>query len=581
MLVIGVTTAVVFSILIAAGLYVTRQAMVSAGNSLGDSAAEDARQLLINHAEEELSRTAQSMAAINDEKLSVTAENVRIISQIATTIKSNPARYGRREISFPDTSNREGRITASVQIPEGTTFSMLQSEIGLMANIQDTLLAMQTNNRNVGTTYIATESGITIGANADSAPGTPYFEPRTRPWYIAANQANDLIWTDVFEDYLGRGLAITCTKPFYDINGRIAGVAGMGMYLNVLKEILTEAEIGETAYVFIINKKGEIIISDSEQKDENSKIIRGNILESGIFPREMALKMTNGERGIDHVIMDGKEKLVAYHGLRTIPWSLVIITDAEEIISPALMLEDNIIDLKEATLEIFDQDIMWIAIIAGIILIFIITGVMTLTGRLTMDITEPIEQLSIEAARIGAGDLNHVLEVKTGDELELLAASFNAMIAGIKAITAEKERLETASVEKTYETQIIQESHQNLQSILDMLPAGVGVMSMEDSSILFSNKALLDVLNCTSSAQVLGHSGFEFMPVIQPDGRKTADLVADVFQKESAVTELQFVKSGGEPFTARIHSINTIFKGSRAVIAVIEDITAEKNPGGI
>jgi nitrogen fixation/metabolism regulation signal transduction histidine kinase len=324
----------------------------------------------------------------------------------------------------------------------------------------------------------------------------------------------------------------------------------------------------------MINEKGEIIISDSTQKDEDGKIVRENILTSGTFPNETALKMIDGKRGIDHVSMDGKETLIAYHGLKTVPWSLAIVIDAEEIISPALMLESNIINLKETTLETLDQDIMWIAVIVGVILIFVITGVMSLTGRLTMDITEPLEQLAIDAARIGAGDLDHVLEVNTGDELELVAASFNAMITDIKKITAEKERLETATVEKTHEAKVIHESNQNLQSILDMLPAAVGIMSIDDSSILFANRALVKVLNGTSTEQVLGHSGFEFMPVVQPDGRKTADLIADVFQKESAVVEMQCVKSGGVPFTARVHSINTVFKGSHASIAIIEDITA-------
>jgi len=577
MLVIGVTTAVVFSILIAAGLFVTRQAMISAGNRLGDSAAEDARQLLINHAEEELSRIAQSMAAISDEKMSVTAENIRIISQIATAIRSNPTRYGRRSISFPDTGSTEGRITATVQIPNRETDAgSLQGEIGLMANIQDILLAIQTNNKNAGSTYIGTEHGVMISADPDSALKTLYYDPRTRPWYNNAKQDNDLIWTDVFEDYLGRGLSITCAKPFYDANRNIAGVVGMSMFLNVLKEVVAGTEIGGNGYAFMINEKGEMIISDSVQKDENGKIILENILTSGTFPHETALKMISGEKGIDHVIIDGKEKIIAYHDLETVPWSLVIIIDADEIVSPALMLEDNIIDLKEATIGILDQDIKWIAVIVGVILIFIITGVMSLTGRLTMEITDPLEQLAIDAARIGAGDLDHVLEVKTGDELELVAASFNAMITGIKKITTEKERLETASVEKTHEAKIIQESNQNLQTILDALPVGVGIMSMDDNSVLFANKALLDVLNCTSIEQVLGHSGFEFMPVIQPDGKKTADVIADSFQKESAVTEMQLIKSGGEAFTARINSIATVFKGSRASIAVIEDITAEK-----
>jgi len=426
----------------------------------------------------------------------------------------------------------------------------------------------------VGTTYVGTEYGITICADPDSARKTPYFDARTRPWYKAAKQANDLIWTDVFEDYLGRGLTITCAKPFYDAYGNIAGVAGMGMFLDILKEVVAETKIGETGYAFMINEKGEMIISDSIKKDEDGKIIRENILKSDSFPHETALKMINGENGIAHFIIDGKEKLIAYHGLKAIPWSLAIIVDAEEVISPGLMLESNIIDLKQSTLTTFDRDIMWIAVIAGFILIFVITGVLSLTGQLATDITDPIEKLTIDAARIGAGDLEHVLEIKTGDELELLAASFNAMITGIKTITAENERLEIASAEKTREADIIQEANQNLQTILNMLPVGIGVMGTEDGSLLFTNKALLDILSCTSMEQVLGHSGFEFMPVIQPDGRKTADVVAEAFQKESATTEMQCIKADGNPFIARIHSITTNFKGSHAAIAVIEDTTA-------
>jgi len=289
-LVLGVVTAAVFTILIAAGLLVTRETMVSAGNRLGDSAATDARRILIEQTENELSRLAQSKAAISDEKLAATAEYIRIISQIATDIKSNPQKYGRRDIAFPDTSNTEGKVTVMVQIPNPqTSYNALRGEIGLIANIQDVLLAIQINNANVGTTYVGTEYGVTVCADPDSAQKTPYFDPRTRVWYQNAKQADDLVWTDVFEDYLGRGLAITCAKPFYDAAGNIAGVAGMGTFLNVLSEEVVGTKIGETGYAFIINKKGDVIISDSNRKREN-------ILESAAFPRETALKMINGKR---------------------------------------------------------------------------------------------------------------------------------------------------------------------------------------------------------------------------------------------------------------------------------------------
>jgi len=576
-LAMGLVTAAMFSVVAAIGLLVTRQLMVTAGNRLGDSAATDARRILIEQTEEELSRLVQSKAAISDEKMSVTAEDIQIISQIATDIKSNPEKYRRREISFPDTSNTEGRVTVMVQIPDSNAdISALEGEIGLMANMQDVLLAVQKNNKNVGTTYVGTEYGVTVCADPDSAQKTHYFDPRTRLWYITAKLANDLIWTDVFEDYLGRGLAITCAKPFYYADGRIAGIAGMGMFLVVLREEVVGTKIGETGYAFMVNEKGEMIISDSIKKDENGTIIRENILESDTFPRGTAQKMIKGENGIEHVFMDGKEKLIAYHGLTTVPWSLAIVMDAEEVISPALMLENNIIGLKQSALAVLNSDIRLITLLVGIIIIFIIAGIMFFSGRLAEDITGPIQKLTGDAARIGSGDLEHVLEVKTDDELELLAESFNAMIIGIKTITAENERLEIASAEKTREAEIMQEANQNLQTILNMLPVGVRIMGIDDGLLLFANKASLDIFNCTSIDQVLGHSGFEFMPELQPDGRKTTDVVAEALQEESNTLEIQCLKLGGEPFIARINSITTNYQGTLASLAVVEDTTVEK-----
>jgi signal transduction histidine kinase/CheY-like chemotaxis protein len=348
-----------------------------------------------------------------------------------------------------------------VHIPDrNTDVSTLVDEIGLMANMQDVLIAVQTSNKNAGATFIGTEYGVAVSADHNSVPKTLYYDPRTRVWYKNAKQANDIIWTDVYEDYFGRGLSITCSKPFYDADGRIAGVAGLSMFLVVLREEVLGTKIGETGFAFIINEKGEMIISDSIEKDEDGRIIRENMLESDTFPRETALKMINGESGIEHVVMDGKEKLIAYHGLTTVPWSLALIIDAEEVISPALMLEDNIISLTQSALTSFNRDIRYLTMLLGVIVFFTIAGVMFFSGRLAGDITGPIEKLTQDAALIGAGDLEPILVIKTGDELEILAESFNSMIVGIKTISAENERLEIASAEKTRNAEIIQEANQ-------------------------------------------------------------------------------------------------------------------------
>ncbi|MCL2184847.1 MAG: response regulator [Treponema sp.] len=432
-------------IIIGIGLNVIRQNAVTANNNLGLSAANDAKEALISQIEETLSRLAQSKAAVSDEKFSIIAEHIRIISHTATEIKSNPGKYGRRDISYPDTSNTEGKVTVMVQISDNTNYADVKQEIDLMANIQDLLIAVQINNENVGTTYIGTEAGITVCADPDSAQKTPYFNCRTRMWYINAKAANDLIWTDVFEDYLGRGLAITCAKPFYDANGNIAGVAGMGSFLVTLNDVVVSTAIGETGFAFIMNEKGEMIISDSIKKDANGKIIRDNLLENGTFPRETAQRMISGKSGIERITLDGTEKFIAYHGLKNIPWSFAVVINVDEVIAPAVLIENNIITLKQSTLKSIGNVILIIAVFSGFALLLLILATSLVSFRLAKSLTNPIFKLTEDAALIGSGNLDHTLDIRTGDELEILANAFNKMIANIKEISAEKEFAEQSN----------------------------------------------------------------------------------------------------------------------------------------
>ena len=433
------------TVIIGVGLYVIRYNVISANNILGASAANDAKQTLIKQIEDSLLLLAENRAAVGDEKFANIAEHINIITQNATHIRSNPGEYGRRNISFPDTSNKDGKVTVMMQISENTSLAALRSEIDLMANIQDLLIAIQTNNKSVGTTYISTEAGITICADPDSAQKTPYFNCRTRMWYINAKAANKQIWTDVFEDYLGRGLAITCAKPFYDVRGNIAGVAGMGMFLDTLKEIVVGTVIGETGYAFMTNEKGEVIISNNENKDENGRIIREKLLESKSFPRKTAERMMSGVSGIERIVLDGNEKLIAYRGLANIPWSFAVVIDVDEVISPALRMEENIFNLKQTNLDSVGSVIFFIGISSIFLILLIIFGTSYISNRLAMSLTNPIFKLTEDAMLIGSGKLDHLPEIKTSDELEVLTDTFNIMISNIKKISAEKEFAEQSN----------------------------------------------------------------------------------------------------------------------------------------
>ena len=121
------------------------------------------------------------------------------------------------------------------------------------------------------------------------------------------------------------------------------------------------------------------------------------------------------------------------------------------------------------------------------------------------------------------------------------------------------------------------ENQKSLQNMLDSLPIGIRIMSHGDGSLVYANKASLDIFNCEDfERDVANRSGFDFMPEIQPNGRTSMDMANELFKTERIPMEFQCIKLGGELFTARITSCTISFKGELCSLAIIEDVTKEK-----
>ena len=79
--------------------------------------------------------------------------------------------------------------------------------------------------------------------------------------------------------------------------------------------------------------------------------------------------------------------------------------------------------------------------------VLLLAVVIFLSWRLARIITRPVDALKAGAIALGAGDLDYRVDLKTGDEFEDLAVSFNTMAADLRTsidnlrrTTAEKER---------------------------------------------------------------------------------------------------------------------------------------------
>ncbi|MCB1192370.1 MAG: hypothetical protein H7A23_24560 [Leptospiraceae bacterium] len=94
------------------------------------------------------------------------------------------------------------------------------------------------------------------------------YDPRARPWYKGAKQAGKLFWSDVYIFNTGKVPGITASSPVYSGEElkQLKGVFGLDIplieisdFLNELRDELKHQKISDSATVYIVNSKDEIV----------------------------------------------------------------------------------------------------------------------------------------------------------------------------------------------------------------------------------------------------------------------------------------------------------------------------------
>jgi sigma-B regulation protein RsbU (phosphoserine phosphatase) len=432
-----------------------RETVLSNSDDLGDSAAGIGAKALEVQLTGKIDRIAQDVALILDERLLKIENHTRTVADITGSFYTN--RQGWSPKSLPRV--RVGDIPPPepyLYIVPGVDYSRIRAEVELAGNISEMLRQITVVDRGIATSTIGGESGYVIAMDVNPWPSAE-FDPRTFGWYRGAMAANGLYWTDVYEDQRGRGPAVACAVPFYEQSaGRriLRGVARSTVMLSDFSRVIDLAGLGRTGQLFILDRGGtKIYASDGAEitLDEDGNIKGENFPESSdSHLRSLGLSMTLGATGMTELEMDGLPVYVAYAPIQTLGWSLGVAVSAREVSASTMLIENQIWRATEHTQAYIDRYILILAGIIAALLLLTLLGVAFFSVQFTHAITGPILALNDRVHEIAGGNLEREVVIKTGDELEQLAVSFNMMtsqlrrhIEEIARVTAERQRFNT------------------------------------------------------------------------------------------------------------------------------------------
>ena len=85
------------------------------------------------------------------------------------------------------------------------------------------------------------------------------FDPRERPWYIGAKEAQTNYWSDSYLISLAdRSPVLTTAYPVLDQTGRLLGVWAANLDLGEISTFLSSLQIGKSGLALILNSKNEV-----------------------------------------------------------------------------------------------------------------------------------------------------------------------------------------------------------------------------------------------------------------------------------------------------------------------------------
>ena len=477
----GLTTFLVLGIFSYFGKQVVQQDMADMSVELGEKSASYANDLLTEQLKQTLGELAKAKAQFIDREMSVAREDAEVLANAMTEIMAHPENYLPKTLSDPRTAPVKQGDPYQIFAPDiiNNVTPEIQNELALAANVKDLLAeVIKTYDGYNATAFVGGEKGWFICAAITHEKGkdtdfnsTVVFTPeriydydaRKRPWYVSAKNANAPVISDLYRTVEASGensyQQIGASAPFYDAAGNLIGVAGVDSSNIDIYDEVNSFKAGKGTVNFVLDKYGEIIFSTQKQgtlavKDEDdfSKRHGGHDLRNSSEKNiaAVAKKMVGGEEGVLPVAIDGQNYYIAFAPMTETGWSFGMLVNEEQVLGATKDTRDYFQEQVAKLQSQMRKDYSYINRLVVITPVVVLIILFLMGTNLSRRFVKPIHRLSDGVRDIASGNLDHKLDIHTGDEIEHLAASFNAMTDELKTYmknltkeTAEKERLAT------------------------------------------------------------------------------------------------------------------------------------------
>ena len=189
------------------------------------------------------------------------------------------------------------------------------------------------------------------------------------------------------------------------------GVTVAEVNLKFIWDVVSQIKVGKAGLAYVVDRNGVLIAHpDISLVLQKTSLDGLEQVKAALTPGQDAIAIAHDPKG--------REVLTAHSTITPLGWVVFVDQPLEEAFEP----------LRASARR------TGLLVIAGIVLSVAVSAL------LARRMARPVQVLQESAAKIGAGDLEHQIDLRSGDELETLADDFNRMTSRLRESYATLEQ---------------------------------------------------------------------------------------------------------------------------------------------